>query len=140
VDGTKDPERYYTSASRATTRPDVRFSRNCVLGALFGGHFTNADGGDIHVARLNYPVRLFWIISSFCGRDACTNMLSITFTSNEVDTEGTILYNSPSNVGVIPRYSPCMRVLIFYPLLPFPFNSFSTSFAFMTLDGYLSII
>ena len=79
VDGTKDPERYYTSASRAITRPDVRFSRNCVLGALFGGHFTNADGGDIHVARLNYPVRLFWIISSFCGRDACTSMVSITF-------------------------------------------------------------
>ena len=37
--------------------------------------------------RLNYPARLFWIISSFCGRHY---LLSITFTSNEVDTGGTI--------------------------------------------------
>ena len=95
--------------------------------------------GEIYTSHgFNYPVRLFWIISSFCGRDACTNMLSITFTSNEVDTEGIIQYNSSSNVGVIPGYSACMRVLTFHPLLsfPFPFLSFSMSFAVMTLDGY----
>ena len=94
--------------------------------------------GEIYTSRgFNYPVRLFWIISLFCGRDACTNMLSITFTSNEVDTEGTIQYNSSSNVGVIPGYSACMRVLTFHPLLSFPFLSFSMSFAFMTLDENL---
>ena len=103
--------------------------------------------GEIYTSHgFNYPVRLFWIISSFCGRDACTNMLSITFTSNEVDTEGIIQYNSSSNVGVIPGYSACMPVLTFHPLLSFPFLSFSflffpflsfsMSFAVMTLDGY----
>ena len=85
--------------------------------------------GEIYTLHgFNYPVRLFWIISSFCGRDACTNMLSITFTSNEVDTEGTIQYNSSLNVGAIPGYSACMRVLTFHPLLSFPFLSVFMSF------------